>query len=119
MQARMCFAAMLETYHLSEMDGMRTVSLAFVISWMCVSPWALGCTQSTGSEGTTAASRSSEETEPRRSGPSSSEVACHLHSCAPPRFCNQDKGICERLPCTDSRECPYGYKCDFSRNVCQ
>jgi hypothetical protein len=100
------------------MRGMR-IGWGWIVSLgLCVALVALGCEKS-GKESTTAATASSEEAEPRSSGPSGGEVACHLHSCAPPRFCNRDKGVCELLPCTDSRECPYGYKCDFSRNVCR
>jgi hypothetical protein len=80
---------------------------------------AAGCSKSANTEGTTAATPSSEETAPRPSRPSRPEIACHLHSCAPPSYCNRDKGICERLPCVESRDCPYGYKCDFSKNVCE
>ena len=77
-----------------------------------------GCSRASNTGGTTSATSSSEETAPR-SGPSRSEIACHLHSCAPPFFCNRDKGICEQLSCVESQDCPYGYKCDFSKNVCQ
>jgi hypothetical protein len=77
-----------------------------------------GCSKAARTEGTTAAGPSSEG-EPRSSGPSRAEIACHLHSCSPPYFCNREKGVCEQLPCIESRDCPYGYKCDFSRNVCQ
>ncbi len=34
-------------------------------------------------------------------------------------YCNRDTGICEKLECTDSRDCPYGYKCNYSRQVCE
>jgi len=80
---------------------------------------ASGCNKSANTEGTTATTASSEETQPKSSRPSRSEVACRLHSCAAPYFCNEDKGICERLPCVSSQDCPYDYKCDFSLNVCQ
>ncbi len=101
------------------MHGIRIAWLAFLVVSLGASLFGLGCGQSASSAGTTPATRSAEETAPRPSRPSASEVACHLHSCAPPRYCNQDKGVCELLPCTDSRDCPYGYKCDFSRSVCQ
>ena len=79
----------------------------------------LGCSKSANTEGTTAGSASSEETQPRSSKPSRSEIACRLHSCSPPYFCNEDKGVCERLPCAQSRDCPYDYKCNFSHHVCE
>ena len=78
----------------------------------------VGCNKAATGEGTTPAGPSSEGG-PRSAGPSRAEVACHLHSCAPPYFCNREKGVCEQLPCIESRDCPYGYKCDFSKNVCQ
>jgi hypothetical protein len=77
-----------------------------------------GCNRAARTAPTSAAGPSSEG-ERRSSGPSRAEIACHLHSCAPPYFCNRDKGVCEQLPCVESRDCPYGYKCDFSKNVCQ
>jgi len=77
-----------------------------------------GCNKAARTGATSAAGPSSEG-ERRSSGPSRAEIACHLHSCAPPYFCNQEKGVCEQLPCIESRDCPYGYKCDFSKNVCQ
>lgn len=101
------------------MHGMRRLSVVVALAGLCLASVAIGCDKSNNAEGTTAATASSEETEPRPSRPSRSEIACHLHSCAPPRFCNRDKGICELVACTDSRDCPYGYKCDFSKNVCQ
>jgi hypothetical protein len=78
-----------------------------------------GCSKPANTEGTTAASVHSEEVQPRSSKPSRSEIACRLHSCAPPYFCNEDRGVCERLPCVESQNCPYGYKCNFSHNVCE
>jgi hypothetical protein len=120
MHARMCFAAMAESYHLSDMQGMRTASLGLALSWaVCTASITSGCTKASNAESTTAATASSEETPPRSSRPTRGEVSCHLHSCAPPMYCNRDSGLCELLPCTESRDCPYGYKCDFSRGVCQ
>ena len=101
------------------MRGMRRPWVWIGLMSLCFLLVALGCDKSGTAQGTTPASGTTEEAEPRSNRPTRSEVACHLHSCAPPRFCNQDKGVCELLPCVDSRECPYGYKCDFSRNVCQ
>ena len=80
---------------------------------------AFGCAKTQSTKGGTVATGSTEEGEPRSSKPTRAEIACHLHSCAPPYYCNREKGVCEQLPCTDSRDCPYGYKCDFSRNVCE
>jgi len=114
----MCFAAIHENYHLSPMRGMRT-SGGLLVSTVVLAAISLGACDKSGSTGATTPTASSEESEPRESRPSRAEVACHLHSCAPPRYCNRDKGVCELLPCTESRDCPYGYKCDFSRNVCQ
>jgi hypothetical protein len=108
------------------MHGMRTLRLALrladsclVVVFLVVLVMGVGCNKSANTEGTIAASVGSEETERRSSRPSRSEIACRLHSCAPPSYCNEDKGICERLPCVESRDCPYGYKCDLSKNVCQ
>jgi hypothetical protein len=101
------------------MGGMRRVRWAVGAVGFCLVVVALGCSKSATTEGTTAASASSEEREPRSSRPSRSEVACRLHSCAPPYYCNEDKGVCEQLPCVESQDCPYGYKCDFSHHVCQ
>ena len=100
------------------MGGMRASGWVLVVA-MVFTAISLGACDKSGSSDTTAATASSEETQPRESRPSRSEVACHLHSCAPPLYCNREKGVCELLPCTESRDCPYGYKCDFSRNVCQ
>jgi len=100
------------------MHGMRRLGLVLGVVGLFLFS-ALGCSKSANTEGTTAATPSSEETEPKPSRPSRSEIACRLHSCAPPYFCDQDTGICEQLPCVESRDCPYGYKCDFSKNVCQ
>jgi len=77
------------------------------------------CHGSAPEGGTTAAGTRSEESPPRQRRLSGSEVACRLHSCAAPYFCNQETGVCEQLPCNDSSDCPYDYKCDFSKNVCQ
>ena len=97
------------------MHGMRRIALTVLLLAFV----ALGCSKSGSTRGTTAATPSSEEAEPRSGRPSRGEVACHLHACAPPMYCNRDKGVCEPLACNDSRDCPYGYKCDFSKNVCQ
>jgi len=101
------------------MDGMRRLGWVIVVIGFCLVFGASGCSKSTNTEGTTVATPSSEETKPRSSRPSRSEVACRLHSCAPPYYCNENKGICEQLPCVASRDCPYGYSCDFSKNVCE
>lgn len=90
----------------------------FLAAISCL-PLALGCDKGASTGGTTAATVSSEEGERRSSKPSPSEIACHLHSCAPPYYCNREKGVCEQLPCAQSRDCPYGYKCDYARHVCQ
>ena len=100
------------------MDGIRRLELVLCSTVLLLALSALGCSKPANTEGTTAATSSSEGTAPR-SVPSRPEIACHLHSCAPPYFCNKDKGICEQLPCVESRDCPYDYKCDFSLNVCQ
>jgi len=110
---------MAESYHLSQMDGMWTLARALTIVGFGLLFVTSGCSKPANTEGTTAASVHSEEVQPRSSKPSRSEVACRLHSCAPPYFCDEDKGVCERLPCTQSQDCPYGYKCDFSHNVCE
>jgi hypothetical protein len=110
---------MAESYHLSEMGGMRRLGLVLGAVGCCLACGAFGCSKSANTEGTTITTATSEDTQPRSSRPSRAEVACRLHSCAPPYFCNEDKGVCERLPCVESRDCPYGYKCAFSLNVCQ
>lgn len=98
------------------MGGIRRLGLILVAA-NCLM-FTSGCNKAARTGATTAAGPSSEG-ERRTSGPSRAEIACHLHSCAPPYFCNQKKGVCEQLPCVESRDCPYGYKCDFSKNVCQ
>lgn len=98
------------------MPGMRRLGIAFGALLLCVA--ANACKSAPNTEGRTAASVSSEEVAPKSSRPSRGEIACHLHSCAPPMYCNRDKGICEKLPCTDSRDCPYGYTCNFSESRC-
>ena len=102
------------------MLGTRAVFVAAMSTWLafaCVT--GAGCDRSGRGDGTTPPTASSEETAPRSSRPSRSEIACHLHSCAPPKYCNRDKGVCEPFPCADSRNCPYGYRCDFGENVCR
>jgi hypothetical protein len=110
---------MAESYHLSQMGGMRRLGQVVSLFGFCLVLTAAGCSKSANTQGTTATTASSEETQPKSSRLSRSEVACRLHSCAAPYFCNEDKGICERLPCVSSQDCPYDYKCDFSLNVCQ
>lgn len=110
---------MAKSYHLSQMDGIRRLELVLCSTVLLLALSALGCSKPANTEGTTVTTASSEDNRPRSSGLSRSEVACRLHSCSPPYFCNQDKGVCERLPCVESRDCPYDYKCDFSLNVCQ
>jgi hypothetical protein len=101
------------------MHGMRRLEFVLGSTALFLALSVLGCSKPANTEGTTITTSSSEETKPRSSGPSRGEVACRLHSCSPPYFCNEDKGICERLPCVESRDCPYDYKCDFSLHVCQ
>jgi len=101
------------------MHGIRRLGWVIGVVGLCLAFGVSGCSKSANTEGTTVATSSSEESEPRPSRPSRSEVACRLHSCSPPYFCNEEKGICERVPCVESRDCPYGYKCDFSKNLCQ
>jgi len=93
--------------------------LVMAVSGLCLAFVTVGCGRPSDAQGTTAATQSSEETEPRSSRPSRGEISCHLHSCAPPKYCDEDSGVCELLECLDSSDCPYGYKCDFSRNVCR
>jgi hypothetical protein len=101
------------------MHGMQRKLRGIALAGLCLAFVSVGCRKSNDARGTTAAAQSSEESEPRSSRPSRGEVACHLHSCAAPKFCNQDRGVCELLACNDSGDCPYGYKCDFSKNVCR
>ena len=98
---------------------MQRLKWLMVATALWLGPVALGCNKSNSAEGTTAVSASAEESEPRSSRPTRGEVACRLHSCAPPYFCDESKGVCALLSCVESRDCPYGYKCDLSRNVCQ
>ena len=86
---------MAESYHLSQMGGMRRLARTVTVAGLGVLFVALGCSKSANTEGTTITTTSSEETQPRSSKPSRSEIACRLHSCAPPYFCNEDKGVCE------------------------
>jgi hypothetical protein len=110
---------MLETYHLSQMHGTRSRLGTMAAAGLCLAFVVAACGKSKNTQSTIPATPSSEEAEPRSSRPSRAEVACHLHSCAPPMFCNPDRGVCQLLTCHDSRDCPYGYKCDFSKNVCR
>ena len=98
------------------MPGMRASLTVVLLLFVGALP---ACKKSPNTEGRTAASVNAEEVAPRSSRPSRAEIACHLHSCAPPMYCNRDTGICEKLECTDSRDCPYGYKCNYSRQVCE
>lgn len=101
------------------MHGMRRLTWPMVAIALCVGAVNSGCNKSSGAEGTTAVSATAEESEPRSSRPTRGEVACRLHSCAPPYFCDESRGVCALLSCVESQDCPYGYKCDLSRNVCQ
>ncbi len=101
------------------MHGIRRRLLPTTLGALCLAFVTVGCNKSQNTQGTTTTTPSSEASAPRSSSPSRSEIACHLHSCAPPKYCNRDTGICELLPCADSRDCPYGYKCDYAQNVCQ
>jgi hypothetical protein len=101
------------------MGGIQRLGWALALLFCCTGLAASGCQKPTSPEGTIAAGKSSEAGEARSNRLTRSEVACRLHSCAPPFYCNQDKGVCERLPCTESRDCPYGYNCDFRLQVCQ
>jgi hypothetical protein len=98
---------------------MRGLELNLIVVALGLALVAAACEKPGRAQSTTAATVSGEEGAPRPSRPSGSEVACRLHSCAPPYFCNEDTGICEQLHCSASRDCPYGYRCDFSRNVCE
>ncbi|MEM9727087.1 MAG: hypothetical protein AAF997_00780 [Myxococcota bacterium] len=53
------------------------------------------------------------------SRPPRGKIACRLHSCAAPYFCNEDTGTCQMLSCKQSSDCPYDYKCDFGLGVCR
>jgi hypothetical protein len=113
----MCFAAMRETYHHSFMDGIRAgrgiVTIGFLLALLIA-----GCASSKGAQDTSIAGPSSgEETE--RPPRSRTVIACRLHSCSPPYFCNEESGVCEMLRCQAKKDCPYDYKCDFSLNVCR
>ncbi len=63
-----------------------------------------------------AAPPGAEETERR---PRRGMIACRLHSCSPPYFCNEETGLCEMRSCKTKTDCPFDYDCDFSRNVCR
>jgi hypothetical protein len=92
--------------------------LAQTIAALCLLLGAPGCDRSGRGQGTSAATAGGEPST-RSSRLSRPEIACRLHSCAPPYYCNQEKGICELLPCVQSRDCPYGYKCDASEKICR
>jgi hypothetical protein len=112
----MCFAAMQETYHLSLMRGIRA-GVAIPTMVFCLGLIIAACGGSKNTRTTsTAVPPGAEEAErsPRRG-----IVACRLHSCSPPYFCNEETGLCEMRACQSKTDCPYDYDCDFSRNVCR
>jgi hypothetical protein len=98
---------------------MRRVWLVVAVVGLCSALALAACKKPSSTESTTPPTRRSEQGTPRPSRPSGAEIACRLHSCAPPYYCNQSTGLCELLPCGADKDCPYGYTCDFSRNVCQ
>lgn len=99
------------------MGGIRAGDVTVTMG-LCLALLIAGCGSSKGAQDTsTTGPPSAEETEsPRRSR---GAIACHLHSCSPPYFCNEESGVCEMLPCQAKKDCPYDYKCDFSLNVCR
>ena len=86
---------------------------------LCFALVVSGCKKSQDSQTTTPATGTTEEAEPRSRRLSRGELSCRFHSCAPPYFCNESSGLCEMLPCVESRDCPYGYKCDHEEKVCR
>ncbi|MDH3624326.1 MAG: hypothetical protein OES69_04705 [Myxococcales bacterium] len=89
-----------------------------VTAGLCLALLIAGCggSKSAQDTSTTTAPPGAEGTErPRRAG----TIACRLHSCSPPYFCNEESGVCEMLPCKTKKDCPYDYKCDLARNVCR
>lgn len=115
----MCFAVIAKIDHLSRMHRMQRHGLGHAIIGLCLVLGALGCDRSGRAEGTTAATAGGEPSTPGSSRLSRPEIACRLHSCAPPYYCNQETGVCALLPCVQSRDCPYGYTCDASEKVCR
>jgi len=100
------------------MGGIRAVRGVVAIGLCLVLLIVAGCggSKSAQNTSTTTAPSGAEEAErPRRPG----TVACRLHSCSPPYFCDEESGVCEMLPCQTKKDCPYDYKCDLSRNVCR
>jgi len=84
--------------------------------WLALVISGCGSSKSVRDTSPTTAPPGAEEAErPRRSG----KVACRLHSCSPPYFCNEESGVCEMLPCQTKKDCPYDYKCDVALNVCR
>lgn len=98
---------------------MRRLPQALAALGCCLALVLGACGGAASTQSGTAATASREESAPRPARLTRPEVACRLHSCAPPYYCNQDTGLCERLPCLESADCPFGYKCDFSENLCQ
>lgn len=101
------------------MLGTRRARFLLAIVGFCMAASFLGCKKSSSADRTTPATGRSEEAGPRPSRLTRPEIACRLHSCAPPYYCNQSSGICELLSCGSDRDCPYDYHCDFSKHVCQ
>ncbi len=99
------------------MGGIRAGQAIATVGF-CLGLFVAGCggAKNAQDKNTATTTQSSEEGErPRRPG----KVACRLHSCSPPYFCNEESGVCEMLSCQTKKDCPYDYKCDFSRNVCR
>jgi hypothetical protein len=114
----MRFATVAEIDHFSQMHRTRRPTSRHAIVALCLVLGVPACDKSGRGRGTTATTAGGEASTrpPRLSRP---EIACRLHSCAPPYYCNQEKGICELLTCVHSRDCPYGYTCDAAEKVCR
>lgn len=80
---------------------------------------AVGCGGSVRSQGSSSAASSSSVPEETPARVPRGKVACRLHSCSPPYYCNEESGICEMLPCQEKKDCPYDYRCDLSVGVCR
>jgi len=87
-----------------------------LVTFAVVSLLSFGCGSSTETRRSTTTSTVSEG---EAEGVARGKVACRLHSCAPPRYCNEETGVCELLSCTSKGDCPYNYKCDLSINACR
>lgn len=46
-------------------------------------------------------------------------VGCRVNGCHPPYVCNEDTGMCERMPCGEGRSCLAPYECNLLEGYCE